>query len=88
MHFDAILHDFRLPFGSLISVYEWSSKHVEMRNFHQFLKRFLLRKNRFHMRFGWIPIQYEELLGAELRLITLRMKTKNQEPVPERNFYV
>ena len=31
MYFGIILHDFWLPFGSLISVYEWSLEHVKMR---------------------------------------------------------
>ena len=44
VHFGIILHDFGLPFGSLISVYEWSSEHVKTRNFHHFLKHFWARK--------------------------------------------
>ena len=46
MHFGVILHDFGLPSGILISVYEWSSEHVKTRNFHHFLKRFVCWKNR------------------------------------------
>ena len=54
MHFDAILHYFGLPSKSLISVYEWFSKHVEMRNFHHFLKRFLIKENRVRRNVWWI----------------------------------
>ena len=54
LHFGLILHDFELPSGSLISVYESSSKQLKTRNFHHFLKRFLRWKNRVIGDVWWI----------------------------------
>ena len=54
MHFGVLLYDFELPSGSLISIYEWSSKQLKTRNFHHFLKRFLRWKNHVIGDVWWI----------------------------------
>ena len=56
MRFQSFLHDFSDPSERCSQVYEWSSEHVKMRNFHHFLKRFWPRKNRaptIALRISW-----------------------------------
>ena len=65
MHFGVLLYDFELPSGSLISIYEWSSKQLKMRNFHHFLKRFLRWKNRVTRDVWWISWKIKIKLGRK-----------------------
>ena len=71
MHFGVILHDFGLPSGSLISVYECSSKQLKTRNFHYFLKRFLRWKNHITCDVWWIFWKINTKFGRK-KLINFR----------------
>ena len=63
MHFGVILHDFGLPSGGLISVYDWSSEQVKTRNFHHFFKRFWHPKNQADANVLWISWKMRTKLG-------------------------
>ena len=52
--FGLFLPDFSDPADRCHQVYEWSSEHVKMHNFHHFLKRFWHPKNRAPANVSWI----------------------------------
>ena len=65
MHSGVILHDFVHPSGSLISIYEWSSRQLKTRNFHHFLTCFLYGTNTVTRDVCWIFWKMNVKLGRK-----------------------